>query len=221
MVKKPSKKTTMAKSIAAPTALVSDVLMPGAAESEPAKLRCFSKGDADHPGFSFTRYWWDGEGGRNGIKPWVDKKRWPGDDPRFGAAAKVEVLLPPTAPGIYANADLLLKQFDETLPPFETHTMVQVKIMLHPAEPWHVGYERVRAYVRAHFASRFPVILVAHVPSVAGLDGNGSHIHGIVLSRAIDINGFTGACHKLCSDKGYAAAVSAWQEHQAEEDTGA
>ena len=183
-----------------------------------AWLKCFSKGDSNHPGFSFTRYWWDGVGPREGIVPWVVKKMRPGDDPEFGLAAKVEVLLPRTAPSDYAFPEFLLRRFDETLPPFEMHTMVQVKITLDPGEPWHVGYERVRGYARTHFAERFPVILVAHVPGVAGLTGNGSHVHCIVLSRPLDINGLGGACHRLCSDKGYAEALAAWRAHLAGEE---
>lgn len=31
-----------------------------------AELKSFGKGDAEHRGFSFTRYWWDGEGSREG-----------------------------------------------------------------------------------------------------------------------------------------------------------
>lgn len=202
MAKKPAEKTTETR-IVEPSIPV---------ERELADLKCFIWFDAEDEGFTFTRYWWHGQGPREGITPWVHRKMWPGDDPQFGAAAKVEVLLPSTAPADYADAGFLLRRFDETLPPFERHAMVQAKIALDPAEAWHAGYERIRAYARSHFAIRFPVILVAHVPGVAGLDGNGSHVHCIVLSRAVGINGFSGACHKLCSDKGYATALSAWQD---------
>src|SRR5690606_26913698 len=74
---------------------------------EPAELKSFGKGDADHPGFSFTRYWWEGEGPREGITPWVQKKLNPGDDPVFGKAAKAEALLPDTAPSPYLDPDFL------------------------------------------------------------------------------------------------------------------
>lgn len=69
-----------------------------AAAIESAELKSFAWGDAAHPGFFFSRYWWDGMGPRAGITPWVEKKVQPGDDPVFGKAAKVEVLLPDTAP---------------------------------------------------------------------------------------------------------------------------
>ncbi|MEW9855672.1 hypothetical protein [Novosphingobium sp. M1R2S20] len=61
------------------------------------------------------------------------------------------------------------------------------------------------------------MILVAHVPSVAGLEGNGSHVRCIVLSRRVGTNDLEGDCHRLCSDKGYAEARAAWRERLAEE----
>jgi hypothetical protein len=177
-----------------------------------ATLKSFGKGDAEHPGFSFTRYWWNGEGPREGITPWIEKKLRPGDDPRFGAAAKFETLLHGGAPSVYADLAFLLREFDEQLPPYERHAMIQVKLGLDPDIPWHAGYEHVRGFAYAHFVpQRFPVILVAHVPSVAGLNGYGSHVHCIVLSRPVGINGLEGACYHLCSDRGYADALAAWQ----------
>ncbi len=178
-----------------------------------AELKQFSNGAGSYPGYQFTRYWW-GDGSRDGITPWVRKKIRPGGDPNFGYAAKCEVLLPADAPGDYADLDFLLDRFDRTLPPYERHAFIQVKVSLDPSEPWHAGYERVRAYARSHFAHH-AVILVAHVPCTAGLDGNGSHVHCVVLSRRLGINGFGGACHHLCSDKGHADAWAAWKAHLA------
>lgn len=176
-----------------------------------AKLKQFSDGAGKQAGFSFTRYWWDGEGHRAGIAPWVRKKLRPGNDPIYGVAAKSEVLLPALASGEYMDLGFLLERFDKTLPPFERHAFVQTKISLDPNEPWHVGYERVRSYARNHF-TRHAVILVAHIPGTVGLEGNGSHIHCIVPSRLLGINGFGGACHHLCSDRGHVDAWMAWEE---------
>lgn len=208
---------------AKPRTVAKKVVVPATStEIEQAELKSFGKGDAEHPGFSFTRYWWKGEGPREGITPWVEKKLRPGDDPRFGAAAKREVLLYGSAPADYADLPFLLRQFDEKLPPYERHVMIQVKLALDANEPWHAGYERARTYARQHFVSqRFPVILVAHVPSVAGLDAFGSHVHCIVLSRRVGINGLEGACHRLCSDKGYAEALAAWRSWVAVEEAAA
>src|SRR5690606_41059594 len=102
------------------------------------------------------------------------------------------------------------------------HVMVQAKIVLDHDEPWHVGYERVRACSRSHFCRRgFPVIMVGHVPSIAGLNGYGSHVHCIVLARPITINGLGGPSHSLCSDKGYREARDAWKAWLAAEEKAA
>ncbi|MXP42087.1 hypothetical protein GRI75_10590 [Altererythrobacter soli] len=204
---KPPAKTAKPRTIAKKV-----VQLTASAAIETPELKSFGKGDSEHPGFSFTRYWWEGEGPRAGITPWIEKKIRPGDDPRFGAAAKVEVMLHDTAPADYAGLAFLLRQFDEMLPPYERHVMIQVKLALNSKEPWHAGYERARAFARKHFVSqRFPVIMAAHVPSVVGLDGYGSHVHCIVLSRRVSINGLEGACHRLCSDRGYVEALAAWK----------
>lgn len=166
------------------------------------------------PDFAFGRYWYPDREDRVGVERWVHDKCVLGDDPKFGHAAKVEVLLPPAAPSDYANLDFLLQRFDETLPPFEKHALIQAKILLDEEEAWHAGYERVRSFARGHFAGRFPVVLIAHIPSVGGLAGNGSHVHCVVLSRGLTINGFAGACTELCSDKGYRSARDAWRAHK-------
>lgn len=205
----------MAK-VAGQSALSRDIVNFSRGESlptalPPARLKSFGKGDAEHPGFAFTRYWWEGKGPREGIRPWIHKKLRPGDDPDFGWAAKAEVLLPPTAPSDYMDLEILLTSFDRKLPPYERHVMVQVKLGLDPDEPWHVGYERTRGYARAHLASRFPVIIVAHIPQTVGLEGFGSHVHCIALSRTLNINGFKPANYELCSDIGYEKALAAWR----------
>ena len=168
----------------------------------------------DHRDFAFSRHWYKGRENRVGVRPWFDKKLFPGDDPRFGYAAKHDVLLPPMAPGDLGRSGPLIDRFDDTLPPYEQHVMIHVKIMLDPAEAWHVGYERVRSYARHHFAHRFATVLIAHVPGLAGLKGQGNHVHCAVLSRELTINGFGGACTDLCSDRGYEAALAAWRDHK-------
>lgn len=178
-----------------------------------AELKQFTDGAGGHPGFSFTRYWWEGEGPRAGIKPWVEKKIAPGDDPVFGRAAKWEVLIPDGASADYADLQFLLDRFDARLQPFERHVFIQVKITLDPRESWVAGYERARAYARAHFVSQgHPVVIVAHVPGTAG-SANAAHVHVVVLSRDLGINGLGEVNHRLCSDKGNAEAWDAWQTH--------
>ena len=168
----------------------------------------------DHPDFGWFRYWYETEFNRPSVTDWIEKKCAPGDDPKFGPAARIEVLLPPSAPADYANVEFLTQRFDETLPPYEKHALVQAKFLLDNDETWHAAYERVRSFARRHFAQRFAVILIAHIPGTAGLTGQGNHIHCAVLSRTININGFGGACTNLCSDRGYEAALAAWHEHK-------
>lgn len=185
---------------------------------KPAILRQFTEGDEAHPGFTFFRIYYEGKEGREGLWPIIAKKLRPGDDPIFGDAAKGEVLVPGNAPGDYANIGFLVRRFDEALPSFEKNVGVHVKIVLDPDEAWHGAYERVRAYVRSHFvALGHAAILVAHIPGSACLAGNGSHIHCIVLSRKLTINGFAEVDYVLCSDRGHASAWKAWQEHLAAE----
>ena len=185
-------------------------------EKQPkVKMRVFTHDPCgEHPDFGWFRYWYETGMDRPTVTDWIEKKCSPGDDPKFGRAARIEVLLPPSAPADYTNIEFLTRRFDETLPPFEKHALVQAKILLHDDEAWHIGYERVRSFARSHFAHRFAVILIAHIPGTAGLKGQGNHIHCAVLSRMININGFGGACTGLCSDRGYEAAVAAWQEHK-------
>jgi hypothetical protein len=178
-----------------------------------AGLKQFTNGAGGHPGFTFTRYWWEGDGPRAGIRSWVEKKLAPGDDPVFGRAAKWEVLIPDSAPADYADLDFLLERFDARLQPFERHVFIQVKITLDPGESWVAGYERVRAYARSHFAGQgHPVVIVAHVPGTAG-SANASHVHVVVLNRSLGINGLGEVNHRLCSDKGNADAWDSWQAH--------
>lgn len=181
-------------------------------EQTSAELKQFSHPDEAHPGFSFTRYWYSSPFDRSGISAWVRKKLQPGDDPRFGSAAKFEVLLPPTAPSDFLDVDHLTGRYDQTLPDFQHHAMIQVKLGMDHSRPWHASYENIRAYAKAYFASQFPVILVAHVPGSAALEGYGNHVHCIVLARKIGPDGLAGVCRKLCSDNGYRSALAAWRK---------
>ena len=209
MAKAPSK--------AAPRKAATNVVALKPADAPaPAELKMFTHGDAVHPGFSFSRYWWAGEGPRAGIEPWVRKKLSPGEHPVFGRATRHEVLIPDGAPTEYADLDHLLSRFDRTLPPFERHAFIQVKLAL--STGWTAAYENVRAFARGHFAQalRHPVILVAHVPAKVSL-GNAAHAHCIVPSRPLTLDGLGQTNHPLCSDKGYEAILAAWRRHRAAE----
>ena len=141
-----------------------------AAQPPQTKLNMFVHHRCDeHPDFEFSRFWYKGRENRVGVEPWLNKKIFPGEDSRFGCAARCDLLVPPTAPGDLGRYGTLVDRFDDTLPPYEQHAMIHVKIMLDPAEAWHVGFERVRSYARNHFADRFATVLIAHIPGLAGL----------------------------------------------------
>lgn len=178
----------------------------------PAVLRQFVNGGGDHADFDFTRYWWEGDGPRAGIAPWIEKKMRPGDDPDYGAAVDTSLVVPRRAPGDYWDIAHLLARFDETLPSFERHAFVQVKIGLPADEPLHVGAEKVRAFARRHFAieRRLAAIIVTHAPALAG-SSNQPHVHVIVPSRELGPNGFGVTSYRLCSDSGQQEAWEAWK----------
>jgi len=182
-----------------------------------AELKHFVNGAGTQAGFTFVRYWWDGPGKRPGITNWIEKKVRVGSDPEFGNAARSEVLLPRHASGEYAKLDFLLARFDATLPAYERHAFVQVKVELPRCEPYHVGYEVVRNFARKHFTIEraHPVVSVAHLPGMAGSE-NAPHVHAIVLARELGPNGFSETSTRLCSDKGQIDAWEAWQPHLAE-----
>ncbi|WP_253190495.1 MobA/MobL family protein [Sphingomonas sp. LM7] len=211
MARNPTARKTATKAKPAAVPLASTDL-PASAE-----LKQFSNGAGSQPGFYFERKWWEGHGPRAGISPWVEKKIRVGNDLAFGTAARFEVLLPRFAPGEYATLAHLVARFDETLPMYERHALVQVKIELPFHEPYHVGYEVVRAFARQHFTVEraHPVILVAHLPGMAGSE-NKPHIHAIVLARELGPNGFGETNTRMCSDKGQADAWEAWQPRLAD-----
>ena len=121
----------MGKNAPAATAAVSSA----AANTGNTEMKSFTHGVKESdPDFSYGRYWYPEREDRVGVGQWVHGKCVLGDDPRFGHAAKVEVLLPPAAPSDYANLDFLLQRFDETLPPFEKHALIQTKIFLDEEE---------------------------------------------------------------------------------------
>lgn len=92
---KTSKATTLAKHAVTE--------LPESLAASSATLKNFRQADPEDSGVSFTRYWWsDSTALRSGVTSWVMAKVEPGDDPKFGKAAKVEVLLPRSAPGDYA-----------------------------------------------------------------------------------------------------------------------
>lgn len=213
MTTKPTRKKKTAPAKAAVQAQASFAI-PVIEAPAAAVLRQFVNGGRDHADFDFTSYWWEGGGPRAGIAPWVEKKIRPGDDPRHGVACNVDLVLPRRAPGDYWDIAHLLARFDATMPAFERHALVQVKIGLPDHEALHVGADKVRAFARRHFAieRRLAAILVTHAPGIAG-SSNQPHVHVIVPARELGPNGFGVTVHRLCSDSGQQEAWEAWKPY--------
>ena len=53
------------------------------------KMKIFKHDPCDeHPDFSWFRYWYQTEFDRETVTEWIEKKSAPGDDPKFGRAAR-------------------------------------------------------------------------------------------------------------------------------------
>ncbi len=209
--KKTTKKQTAKTAPQAPGEATA-VILP--ATPRKAVLKKFMNGAGTYPGFTFSRAWWEGQGEREGITVWVEKKLTPGEDPRFGSAVHAGLVLPRHAPGEYWSIPYLFQRFDEMLPSFERHAFVHLKLVLPGAEPAHAAFEKVRSFAWQHFAveRRLAALVVLHAPGIAGV-GNPRHAHVVVPSRELVADGFAATNYRLCSDTGQQEAWQAWQAH--------
>lgn len=183
------------------------------AHVEPAacELAMFVDGGGTFPRFKFIRYFFKGDGPRPSVRPLIDKKRQPGSDPKFGSAAKAEVLIPDDAATEYLDADHLAARFEATHQPWEPNALVQINFYAEPGQAPHALYERVRSFCRSHFVSGgCPVFLALHVPSHAGHD-NEAHCHAQILPRCLGSMGFGHWVRDLACDTGNRATYAAWQ----------
>jgi hypothetical protein len=208
-----TKKTIKKQTVTKPSK-TAPITKPGAPAPLHATLKMFTNGAGSFPGFTFTRAWYEGDGQREGITPWVEKKLTPGEDRRFGAAVHAGLVLPRPAPGEYWSIPYLFQRFDEMLPSFERHAFVHVKLTLSGAEPVHAAFEKVRSFAWQHFAveRRLAALVIVHVPGVAGVS-NPRHAHCVIPSRAISADGFMETNYRVCSDTGQQEAWQAWEAH--------
>ena len=178
-----------------------------------ATLASFRDGGGKNPGFQFTRYYWEGEGTRDGILSSFEAKI----HFRSATALRHEVLLPCGASSEYLDRQLLVSRYDETLPSYFYDAFAQIKIELDEDKPLHIGYEMVRAYARRYFVlgMDLPVILVLHAPAIAG-SRNKPHVHIMIPARQLGHNGWGIAARELCCDAGHVAALEAWKTFELE-----
>lgn len=94
---------------------------------------------------------------------------------------------------------------------FDLSDYAQFTLTLPPDEPPHVGWERVRAWVRSYFVrqEQLAALMVLHLPYLAD-SSNASHIHILLPARRLSVNGFTGHARDVCSDSGCHDAWNSW-----------
>jgi hypothetical protein len=195
-----------------------------AAKPEPVvaatrELKAFYDGAGQMPDFSYARFYWaPGHGPRDSLLPHLTKKRKPAAaEAQEDTAARVEALPTPDAPQDYADADFLMRRYEETLPPDELTAFAQVTLrfgrdILNVHHPYEVARQWLRDfYVLGNGA---PVIAILHAPHLIGSD-NPAHVHGLILPRRLTRLGWAGMERDLASDLGQREAFESWSAFKA------
>jgi hypothetical protein len=183
--------------------------------SEPATLKAFHLGTDPSDSFGFSRFWWDGEGPREGIAGKVLKKFQPVPCPEGGTgitAARTDILLPCDAQADYMDVHHLLKQFDAKLPAGEKHAYLQITLRYPGAVNIHGPFEEARAFAWRHLVMerRLATILVVHAPFLAGSETSPLHVHLIAPLRRLGALGWGEMENRLQNDRGRADSHKAW-----------
>lgn len=207
--KKPGKKPGVPKRAASAAPLL-----------PPAQLKAFHHGNEDIKNFGFSRFWWEGDGPREGISSKVLKKFQPvegcGDNPDGVTAARTDLVLPNDAQADYMDARHLLARFDATLPARETHAFVQVTLHFPDAVNLHGPWEEARAFAIDYFVRerRLAVIMALHAPNLAA-SGSSLHAHLLAPLRRIGPLGWGEVERHLPNDRGREETFAAWHAFQA------
>jgi hypothetical protein len=195
-----------------------------AAKPEPVvavtrELKAFYDGAGQMPDFSYARFYWaPGHGKRDSLLSHLTKKRKPAAaEAQDDTAARVEALPTPEAPQDYADADFLMRRYEEALPPDELTAFAQVTLrfgrdILNVHHPYEVARHWLRDfYVLGHGA---PVIAILHAPHLVGSD-NPAHVHGLILPRRLTRLGWAGMERDFASDLGQRDAFESWSTFKA------
>jgi hypothetical protein len=192
-----------------------------AASCSAAELKAFHYGGGKVADFGFSRFWWEGDGPREGIAAKVLKKFRPvspwEDDPDVITAAKTDLLLPFDAQADYVEVEHLLDRFDAKLPGHEKHAYVQVTLHFPEAINLHAPFEEARAFAMRHLVveRRLAVVLVLHAPNLAASSST-MHAHLIAPLRRLTSLGWGEVERKLASDRGQQETRDAWLAFRAE-----
>ena len=179
------------------------------------ELAVFADGGGQFEGFRFFRHFYRGEGPRPPIEPLINAKLRPGDDPKFGGAAKVDVLLPDDAPGDYMDVRFLVERYQSRHQSWEPTAFIQLNFYAREGESALSLYECARAFCRAQFALiGCPVVLTLHIPGFAGHE-NRWHCHAQILPRSLGPMGFVHWHRDLACDEGNRSIYAAWAAHRA------
>lgn len=203
--KKPAKKPAAPKRAAATA-------------STHATLKAFHHGPDEN--FGFSRFWWDGDGPREGIASKVLKKFQPvegsGDDSDAVTAARTDLVLPHDAQADYMDVRHLLARFDAMLPSQETHAFVQVTLQFPDAINLHSAWEEARAFAMNYFVRerRLAVIMALHAPNLAA-SGSFLHAHLLTPLRRLGSLGWGEVERHLPNDRGREEAFAAWKAFRA------
>lgn len=192
-----------------------------AAAPSPATLKAFHHGTEATQNFGFSRFWYDGDGPREGIASRVLKKFQPvegsGDDPDAVTAARTDLVLPDDAQADYMDVRHLLARFDATLPFQETHAYVQVTLHFPGAVNLHGPWEEARAFAMNYFVRerRLAVIMALHAPNLAA-SGSFLHAHLLIPLRRLGPLGWGEVERHLPNDRGREETFAAWTAFRAE-----
>lgn len=187
----------------------------------PAELKAFHHVAGRSENFGFSRFWWEGDGPREGIAPKVLKKfqplAGPNDDLETITAARTDLLLPIDAQADYMDVHHLLDRYDAKLPAHEKHAFVQVTLHFPDALNLHGAWEEARSFAMRYLVMerQLAVVLVLHAPSLAA---SGSHLHAHLLMplRRLGPLGWGEVERKLPNDRGFEEVREAWTAFRAE-----
>ena len=189
----------------------------GSLVTAPAELKAFHHDGGLDPNFGFARFWWEGDGPREGIAGKVLQKFHPvadPDDPAAVTAARTDLLLPVDAQADYADVRHLLERFDAKLPTSEKHAFVQITLRFPGATNIHGPFEEARAFADEFLVAerRLATIIVAHAPFLAG-SANALHLHLLCPLRRLGALGWGEMEPWLQNDRGRVETFEAWTAH--------
>lgn len=182
-----------------------------------AKLKPFIDGGGKFEDFSFARWFWVGDGPREGLAEKIMKKRCPvPPDPGsldIETAAKTEFIAPARATAEFISLQHFLQRYEQAQPQDQVNSYVQLTFSFPHAFNLHHPFEMVRAFICDEFVNsrEMPVFLAAHAPWMAA-SLNPGHVHAMIFPVKLDHRGFSGWDHKLPSDAGNREVHDAWIE---------